>query len=549
MKKLFTFLSVLLIFSSASMADDLLNRIHPNEAGYKIEGDFSYKIKDDSVIYELTNVVPTGMDIIVSDSTLHTEDNERNVRKSDVFIGEQRDGREVAFSFNKVMEHAGHPGYDNISYWYFDEDINLWQPDVEIRKGEQNKELNKDITIMLIIDCSESLINDFGKVKDATLKFLEQMSKASKNGNLHIGIIGFSSMPDTKVFEMQPLTEATYQQMKKFVNNLGTYKGTALFYAWDKAVEQTQRYIDSGAMSNYDKTTVSSHYITFTDGIDQTSQDINRRPNPIVTADDYYEYIIKATKMQSFKYESDVVFVKGVDITNNTLQKKFENKLMQLAVPSNKNHFEVLESVDRLKDKFNEIAKRLTDSWKTLDCYVAPARHGHVCWTFGKVEKVVKKEKPAPESDCYKHLLVAGIGFDFGFGRDVYVGFDLDLMYAYQVKPKFGIGLYNGFGFLFYCGVHSRYYYSPSFAFQDRIGLTFTGGDICEKKVIFVGGLGADVGTFMNGVDLRAGFVTRKGFYMSWEIGLGAFCYYGGFAMDMSMHIGYNFGKLIKPRR
>ena len=245
-----------MLFSSATMlADDILNRVHPNEASYKIEGNFHYRVIDNKVSYELTNVVPTGL----------------SFKKQDVYYGSQPEGKEVMFTFEKVVTEPGFPGFDNISYWYYDPDIADWQPDVEIKKGEQNAQLNKDVTMMLIIDCSSSLKNDFNVVKEATCNFLDLMYKTAPNGNLHIGIIGFSSIPDTQTFPIKPLDGASYNEMRNFIRNLRSSNGTALFYAWDKAMEQTYSYINSGRMRQY----TTSHFVTFTDGIDQTSQDIN----------------------------------------------------------------------------------------------------------------------------------------------------------------------------------------------------------------------------------------------------------------------------------
>lgn len=509
------------------MAEDILNRVHPNEAGYKIEGDFNYKIEDGRVKYELSNVVPTGMDIIVTE-----KNNERNVLKEDVFIGTQPERKEVMFSFDKIVPQDGFPGFQNISYWYYDPEIKLWQPDLEIKKGEQNTELRKDITIMLIIDCSNSLGKDFSTVKSATLGFIKKMYDAAPKGNVHIGIVAFSSIPDTKEFPMQPLNSYSYSRMDRFVRDLGMSNGTALFYAWDKAMEMTNNYIAGGTMTNYDKDRISSHFITFTDGIDQTSQDINR-PDPIVSADDYYNYIVKTTKNRISNYESDVVFAKGVDITNDMLQAKFENKLRQLARPNDSAHFEILESVDRLKAKFEAIANRLTDSWKSLNLYVAPARQGHVCWTFGKAEKV--KEKPA---QCYsKHMLTFDVGANFIFDGYFYYGFDFGFNYAYQLKPKFGIGGYTSFECVIWHGQIE--------GFQNQSGLTLTSGNLCEKKVMFVGGLGLNLGNCLMGADVRSGFVCRNGFFMLGEVGVGEGVR-NEFAIDVSLHFGYNFGRHIK---
>lgn len=546
MKKSFLLALALVMFSATGWADDILNRVHPNEASYKIEGDFSYRIVNNSVQYELTNVVATGLQI----------------NQQDVYVGYQPDGKEVMFTFDHIVaDDPQFPGFDNIAYWYYDPDIADWQPDIEIRKGERSNELQKDITMVLIIDCSNSLKNDFQIVKNATLRFLRQMYEAAPNGNVHIGIVGFSSMPDTQILPIQPLNSMTYNSMQSFVRDLSVSNGTALFYAWDKAVEATVQYINSGRMNNYE----SSHFITFTDGIDQTSQDINRRPNPIVNADDYYNYIIKTAKNKIQNYESDVVFVKGIDITNEQQQSKFENKLSQLAVPNDRWHYERLESINRLENKFSEIANRLTDSWQVLNCYVAPARHGRVCWTFGKKEH---KPTPTPKPIVEKSDRPLLIGMDMGFGVPIefgnYTGAGLDIQlgfdFAYPISDKFAMGFYTsvGAGFLGgeyyyygYWGDGYRSYFDAYFKFST--GLLMEMGAL-NNKPFLLGitpciGFGFDYGGNFLPIELRFGRVLKNNWYLMGEFMYGVPLDGDPQHLELALRVGYNFGHKVHARK
>lgn len=557
MKRFLLFALTLVMFSVTGMADDILNRVHPNEASYKIEGDFSYRLVNNNVQYELTNVVATGLQI-----------NQQNV-----YVGSQPDGKEVMFTFDHIVaDDPQFPGFDNIAYWYYDPDIADWQPDIEIRKGERSNELQKDITIVLIIDCSNSLKNDFLIVKNATLHFLHQMYEAAPNGNVHIGIVGFSSMPDTKILPIQPLTTSSYNNMQSFIRSLTINNGTALFYAWDKAVEATYQYINSGKMQNYDK----SHFITFTDGIDQTSQDLTRRPTPIVSTDDYYNYIIKTAKNKIANYESDVVFVKGTDITNQQQQVKFENKLSQLAVPNDRYHYERLESISRLANKFSEIANRLTDSWQVLNCYVAPARHGRVCWTFGKKEvkpTPAPTPTPAPAPKAVQTGYPLLIGASFGLGVPMEFGGDGDYMsnvagvgmdfqfafdFAYPISDRFGMGFYTSIGGGFTGGTYdsnswySSYSYQNSYfngLFKFSVGLLMEMGDLDERPFLLgispCIGFGFDYVTDYLPLEIRFGRVFRNNMYMTGDITFGV-PLNGVFFMEPSIHIGYNFGHNVK---
>ena len=441
MKKLIVLFAALSLFLPGMVAGAQVRTqpVHPDEASYKIEGKFSYNFINGEIKYKLTGVKGTGLTIQTDDGGVF-----RNTTESDVFAGVQIGGKEVRFVFENIKSNDdSRLDFENIAYWYYDPDIEDWQVDSEIEAPHRTAQDSKDLTLMLIIDCSSSLRKDIAKVKEACQQFLAQIYKSAPGGNLHVGIIAFSSMPDTEIYPMTRLDADSFEEMNGFIENLDYSNGTALFYAWDKAVEETEKYIESGKMHKYDR----SYFITFTDGIDQTSQDLSHQPVPIVSADDYYDYIIKTAKKRIKNYESDVVFVKGSDITNERQQEKFENKLMQLAVPGDEDHYERLESIDNLSDKFESIARRLTDSWQVLNCYVAPARHGKVCWTFGK-----KKKK---NSKSFVGLNV-GVGYAFGSGSFADGPFNytgkvsafpagLGIDCAWPTSDKFALGFYASF--------------------------------------------------------------------------------------------------------
>lgn len=518
--------------------------IHPDQAAYKIDGNFSYDIVDNRVLYKLTDVRGTGLTVQVKDeSTLEY----RDVQKGDIFHGDQKNMKEVEFTFEKIILSDGFPGFNDITYWYYDPSIEDWQKDSEIRKSEEVQQNSKDLTVMLIIDCSNSLENDLEKVKDATLGFLKQIYESNSEGNVHVGLIAFSSIPDTKIEKIRPLTKENYNELRTQIKGLSASNGTALFYSWDLAIQETENYIlhgnEYGSMHNYEK----SYFITFTDGIDQTSQNINHIP-PIVSSDDYYEYVVTTAKKRILNYESDVVFVKGKDITNELQQKKFENKLMQLAVPSDDMHYERLESIDNLKRKFSEIADRLIDSWKELKCYVAPARHGKVCWTFGMEN--APKPKPTPRSNPKEKFFglgaYLGVGLPAGnmYAKGTIMGnarFGMD--WAWSTSDKFAIGFYlslgggygkaarwkhnythNGYGY------ESYYYLSenPSFNVNLNVGLLMLFGNL-HKNPFMVGispltGIAYynELGPMSSGIELRMGCLLGKRFYLT------GYCKYNG---------------------
>ena len=547
MKKVFFLVLALAMLSVTGRAADVQNRVHPNEAAYKIEGDFGYRIVGNEVWYELKNVVTTGLQI----------------QQKDVYQGKQPDGKEVMFTFDHIKaDDPKFPGFDNISYWFFDPDMQDWQPDSEIKKGERTNQSSKDITVMLIIDCSSSLQNDFEIVKRATNRFIDQLYQAAPQGNVHIGIVGFSSMPETRVLPLQPLNQLTYYSMRTFVSSLRVNNGTALFYAWDQALDMTANYIQSGKMNNYSE----SHFITFTDGIDQTSQDKNHRPTPIVSADDYYDYIIKTAKGKVRRYESDVVFVKGSDITNAQQQAKFENKLSRLAEPNDNFHYERLESIERLEYKFERIASRLTESWQILNCYVAPARHGRVCWTFGRQEhKVEQKHVPVAKTGRNIFLGLGGsIGLPFiyyqrsqnyvsgGYASSSYVDviefgitpkFALD--FSYPITDHFGMGIYTTLG----AGMVYDTYNGAQLSFDFKVGLLMTAGNINDRP--FLIGIAPFTGVTFAGymgvvpLEIKFGRAINEHLYVTGNLNF----FVPNAGVEPSITIGYHFGDKFQTQR
>ena len=91
--------------------------------------------------------------------------------------------------------------------------------DVESGNATSDKKLDKDACILLVLDQSSSLGDDFSSVKQGTKVFIEEMYKASSEGNIRIGIICFSTMDDTKIFPITSLTYSSMVKMQGFIEN------------------------------------------------------------------------------------------------------------------------------------------------------------------------------------------------------------------------------------------------------------------------------------------------------------------------------------------
>jgi len=397
--------------------------------------------------------------------------------------------------------------------------------DIETGNGIATHRRDQVACMMLVLDCSKSLGLEFARVKQAAVNFIDMMYNASSAGNIHIGIVCFSTMNDTQLFPVTSLTESSRLQMRNFIgkqtNNL---KATSMYYAMNKGINELVSYVDRLDSAKYE----GAHMITFTDGLDNTSQLEGKYSLKQVREQVKEELGTKTLKGKLI--DSWVVGVKGEDVTDGQLS-LMRSQLSELV--SNNDQFKFLVHISRLESEFRDIADRLTKRWLSLECTSALNHDGSVCWTYGEV-KEEPKPTPPPVVVKEKHMLLGAhyaIGFcmyapywsSYGYTvTDIKTGVGLDV--AYPITSKFGMGGYFSIGY-------------PYMA----LGLLTTIGDYQDGKAAFVGGLGMDVGFIAPSVnfDLRGGVLFRNGLYLMLDLSTG---------MDpiaMTFNIGYNFGNLF----
>lgn len=476
MKKLFILSCVALvtIFAFAANKD---NRVHPDQATHYIKGDFTAQMVNGKPEYKLSNVQTAGIEFAGSNYHLGTMVTERLIReraarekwpqsKTEYELGKVG---ELEFTFDSARTtFPGGFSKNDLSFWYYDKEIGEWQPDVEIHQATGSFESRKIMTIMLVLDCSTSLDKDFPKVKASAKYFLEKLYNVSNTGNVRVGIIGFSSLAETRVYSIKSLTQANFSDMIDFINKLGTANGTALYYSVDKAVTMMDEYANS--LSGEDYTNYSrSCLVTFTDGIDQTSQNIEQG---ILNADSYYEQIKNTTMKRHIrgqKIDNYIVAVQGMDITTAAMVAKFDRVLSSIT-----DNYIKIEQFSQLRQKFGEIADNLINSWQVLNCYVPAARQGLVCWTLGEDKPVAKKEKNVRAGD--KRMLLGlsiGVGMPYSsysgrnkvwarnssnsdhydyyvttdfIGNAIGADFQASIDFAYPITQKFALGAYFSAG-------------------------------------------------------------------------------------------------------
>lgn len=417
--KLFSFIACMILCGMTASAQTKVLQT-PDEAEYFIKGDLSIqKGADGKPEYTLTNVQTKGIDI----------------KMQDTFKGKVTDKEDVVFSFEDAStDYPG--GFKNnvLQYWRFDDYEKIWQPESEVRQGSLENTTNKYMNIMLVVDCSSSLGSDFNIVRNNTLYFVEQLYNASPYGNIRLGIIAFSSIKETKVLDIRALNNSTKRDIDSFIRSLSTHNGTALYYSMDKALEMleddSEQYIKSNEY-------LGSYLITFTDGIDQQSQNFDK---DIFVAEDYYNYIRPILKDNNTRkkiygrnIETRILSVKGNDITSAKLEEKFDNDLKAIC-----DNYTKMRNINELQNEFANISKLLIDKSMQLQCYVPMGFRGRVGWTFSSIKKEpVVEYKPEPikvkKQNRFFLGINAGVGAGLHRGHDWHVGLEKYSSFQYSL--------------------------------------------------------------------------------------------------------------------
>ena len=522
-------------------------RIHPDEAKYKIYGNFETKFPGDGVSYELTEVNPVGFVFPIQPT----------------YYGGQTTQGNVYFTFDHVT-YNGDPDLEHIALWVYDETLNKWVPDEETGKEKANASNTNEMTVMLVLDCSSSLSpSGFADVQKSAKSFIDVMLASSNAGNIHIGIIGFSSMKQTKTLDLQPLTSSSAIRMKSFIDGFSQGNGTALYWSYDEAYDLTWDYAQK--LKKY----AGSAIVTFTDGLDNGS--INQRKK-IGSKENYFKHIKEEVLNKSIRgipYQSYTIFVEGgADVRDRAIKNKAMDELRILAKQDDR--FYLVNSTSELDNRFRKIAQSLIDSWKVLSCYISAGQNGRVCWTFGQrgykpvVEKVKTKRKafygmnatfgfPMIFGDAYGTYYdwYSGHHFDyeesvFGFGMNFKLGFDL----AWPVGNRFALGTYLNIGGGFVSGDWG----GGSFDF--KVGFLMLAGDINNRP--FLIGIAPCTGFGFAGynpydewnntylpMEFRFGRAINRHLYITGNLnlGLGTILANDINVFEPGISIGYRFGK------
>ena len=483
------------------------NRTNPDVADYFIKGYLSIERGNDGKpVYKLSDIQKRGISF----------DDPGAMMK-----GEETLDEDVMFEFTHYTTDYIGGITTPLDFWRYDETIHEWQPDVETRQGNASLQKKKSMVLMLVLDCSSSLQNDFSFVQEAAKSFIKSMLDASGKGNVKIGIVCFSKISETEFFPITSLTNDSYYDMCRFINSRNVQNGTALYYAMDKAIDVMESYCNNSIPAK--EPLSAAMMVTFTDGLDQTSRDEEKG---VYTADDYYIELQRKMKGKRFNgvpLQSKMRGVRGVDISTEAQLGKFSQIGNSLA------DFKLLNNVSELGQEFQGIAKSLIDEWAVLNCFVPNSFKGRVAWTYPSKKQVVV-EKPKLEKPKGKMFLGlnAGVKTDF---RNFTVGLDL----AFPLRNGGNMGFYASGG-----------YHIPGVITTDMgiLGLVnfnnggslYLGGGVAPYFATSYGyayGYVNDIGP-----DIRAGYKFKNGLYLFAE---SRFYFQYGFYTHSLLHIGYAF--------
>jgi len=166
---------------------------------------------------------------------------------------------------------------------------------------------------------------------------------------LYMGIIGFNENITPKTIGL--LNNSNKGEFQSFVNGLTTKSATGLYYAVDNAITMLQK-------STKPDDLVSVSLVTFTDGLDNFSIELNKDYNSRDAYRDAVNNRIKSSGLKNFSAYS--IGVKGGDVVDT---EAFEAGLKALA--SNKDNVYQVKNMDEVNYTFGMIASSLYNESKT----------------------------------------------------------------------------------------------------------------------------------------------------------------------------------------
>lgn len=465
----------------------------------------------------------------------------------------------------------------DITFQYWNDATHSWKSDIAACKGESTSVSNKNMIMVLVLDYSNSISSKIDRMKNMACNFIRNAANYS-NGNIHIGIIAFSGMDNTnrQIMKITPLKKdntSTFERFIKYDSKPGME--TALYYAFDNAINMIDEYANTKNFNeeNYN----GSCLITFTDGLDNAS--INDKISPRMQRGIKNEYLVTLTntiqkgllqkKVLGLPIESYAVGYTGSEYFSTEDLTLFRQVLQRLT--TDENHFMLSNDFAAVEDYYNQIFEQLTSRWKTLNLYVRETEYGMVRWVFRCNQQVAQPApkpvytakpetkpttKPATkpvqkptQKPTGNRTPWFGISAEIGVYGKTFGGLNFDM--AFSINNTFAIG--GRLGVIW--GSYDEYYYNSyydwywdEYYYNSYTKSRSTTGIIIgpEVKITFqnnagiIAGLGYGSVNDIGSLYLRAGWKTRKSFFVTTETLIGD-------GLGIGVGLGFSFGG--KPRR
>jgi hypothetical protein len=175
----------------------------------------------------------------------------------------------------------------------------------------------------------------------------------SKAG-IYLGIIGFNDRLTEKNISL--LENDTKSEFQSFINDMGMKDGTALYYAVDNSIDRLEK-------ANLRDDVVNVSIVTFTDGLDNVSIDLNNKYDSRDAYRDYLRTRINTVKINKilpiYAYS---IGMKGPDVMDDTA---FSEGIAALASSPPENYFYNLANMTEVNNTFAQIAKSLSTQSQT----------------------------------------------------------------------------------------------------------------------------------------------------------------------------------------
>jgi hypothetical protein len=152
-------------------------------------------------------------------------------------------------NFRIIDQYNGNHQIKKITAYEYRSDIKDWKEDVEFIMEYQTIE---DLAVVLVLDRSESLGEDFDKVKEFASGFVERIFR--ETGQLQVGVVDFADEVNSL-----PLS-SRQQEVTNYINGLEQGRFTTLYEAVNRGVNMLQE-VQAEAKA----------IVIFTDGTDNNS--------------------------------------------------------------------------------------------------------------------------------------------------------------------------------------------------------------------------------------------------------------------------------------